>query len=56
MSIIARKVGESVWPEIAGPVVLFTLCAVAVTVGCEVSGYAMKLNTVRRRPRGFSAS
>ncbi|GAA5902503.1 hypothetical protein JCM8208_006905 [Rhodotorula glutinis] len=46
MSIIARKVGESVWPEIAGPVVLFTLCAVAVTVGCEVSGYAMKLNTI----------
>ncbi|KPV76801.1 uncharacterized protein RHOBADRAFT_51791 [Rhodotorula graminis WP1] len=46
MSVIARSVGHTVWPEIAGPVFLFTLCGVAVTVGCEVSGYAMKVNTI----------
>ncbi|TNY24153.1 Bestrophin, RFP-TM, chloride channel-domain-containing protein [Rhodotorula diobovata] len=46
MSIITRKIGQTVWPEIAGPVVFFTLCALAVTLGCELSGYAMKVNTI----------
>jgi len=50
MSIITRKIGQTVWPEIAGPVVFFTLCALAVTLGCELSGYAMKVNTVSMHP------
>ncbi|BGP37119.1 hypothetical protein JCM10450v2_001027 [Rhodotorula kratochvilovae] len=46
MSIIGRKIGQTVWPEIAPVVACFTLVGVAVTVGCEVSGYEMKVNTI----------
>ncbi|BGO98372.1 hypothetical protein NBRC10513v2_002767 [Rhodotorula toruloides] len=46
MSILLRKIGQTVFPEIAPAVLAFTLVAVAVTVGCEVSGFAMKVNTI----------
>ncbi|GAA5820190.1 hypothetical protein JCM3770_004815 [Rhodotorula araucariae] len=46
MSIVARKIGQTVWPEIAPVVASFTLVGVAVTLGCELSGYEMKVNTI----------
>lgn len=49
MSILLRKIGQTVFPEIAPAVLAFTLVAVAVTVGCEVSGFAMKVNTIMLR-------
>lgn len=49
MSILLRKIGQTVFPEIAPAVLAFTLVAVAVTVGCEVSGFALKVNTIMLR-------
>ncbi|BGP13172.1 hypothetical protein JCM10213_000248 [Rhodosporidiobolus nylandii] len=46
MSVLARKLGQTVFPEIAPASIWFTLIAVAICLGCDLSGYSMKVNTI----------
>ncbi|GAA5894691.1 uncharacterized protein JCM6883_002180 [Sporobolomyces salmoneus] len=41
-----EKIGQTVWTEIWPQTLFFTLVSVAITVGCETTGYAMKVNTI----------
>lgn len=42
---IVEKIGQTVWTEIWPQTLFFTLVSVAITVGCETTGYSMKVNT-----------
>ncbi|GAA5975923.1 hypothetical protein JCM5350_000780 [Sporobolomyces pararoseus] len=41
-----HKIGQTVWTEIWPQTLFFSLISVAVTVGCEATGYSMKVNTI----------
>ncbi|GAA6024417.1 hypothetical protein JCM10207_003408 [Rhodosporidiobolus poonsookiae] len=46
MSIITRKIGQTVFPEIAPACIWFTLIAAGICIGCDVGEYKMVVNTV----------
>ncbi|KWU45830.1 UPF0187-domain-containing protein [Rhodotorula sp. JG-1b] len=46
MSLLSRKLGQTVFPEILPAVLGFTLVAVAITVGFETASYPFKVNTI----------
>lgn len=46
MSLLSRKLGQTVFPEILPAVLGFTLVAVAITVGFETAAYPFKVNTI----------
>ncbi|GAA5978945.1 hypothetical protein JCM10908_002745 [Rhodotorula pacifica] len=46
MSLLVRKLGQTVFPEILPAVLGFTLVAVAITVGFESASYPFKVNTI----------
>ncbi|POY70858.1 hypothetical protein BMF94_6272 [Rhodotorula taiwanensis] len=46
MSVLTRKLGQTVFPEILPAVLGFTAVAVAITIGFEESSYPFKVNTI----------
>lgn len=46
MSVLTRKLGQTVFPEILPAVLGFTAVAVAITIGFEASSYPFKVNTI----------
>ncbi|GAA5984267.1 hypothetical protein JCM11641_005897 [Rhodosporidiobolus odoratus] len=46
MSLLIRKIGQTVFPEVAPAAIWFTLIAVATCIGCDQTGYELVVNTV----------